>query len=120
MQAGGAARVALGIERLAREDLDIDEVEVDRVGVARQVEDLPDLGVPAWMISVGLSTYSRPNSGTEFTAVSVPRNWISRPYASNVSLSVRRRTGTPAGSGVGTPGVWMMRNGSVGVRARAG
>ena len=105
------------VERLAGQDLDVDQVEMDRVRVTGQVDDLPDLGA-AGLDDLGrLSTYSRPNSGTVFTAVSVPRNWIRRPCLSKVSLRVRRLTGTCLGFGVGTPGVCFSRKGSVGVKA---
>src|SRR6266545_1968208 len=70
--------------------------------------------LPAATTSVGASTYSRPNA-PGVTDTSVPRNWMSRPYASKASLSVRYRTGTPPGTGVGTPGACVIRNGSVGV-----
>ncbi len=40
----GRAVVVGRVERLACQHLDIDQVEVDRVGVPRQVGDLPDLG----------------------------------------------------------------------------
>ena len=45
-RAGVAGRAVVGVrvERLASQHLDIDQVEVDRVGVPRQVGDLPDLG----------------------------------------------------------------------------
>ncbi len=40
----GRAVVGVHVERLASRALDVDQVEVDRVGVAGQVGDLPDLG----------------------------------------------------------------------------
>ena len=36
--------VVRSVERLASQHLDVDQVEVDRVGITRQVGDLPDLG----------------------------------------------------------------------------
>ena len=74
----GPAGITRCVEGIPVENLDVHQMEMDRVRVAGEIADFPDFHVAVVGVSVAVIQVSPPEPSRR-PAVSVPSNWVSRP-----------------------------------------